>query len=450
MAKAQDASSLTRRDFVRGAAALGAAVGAGAFSRRAAAAGPRSLKVLSANWTGFSAMMELATEPPADNSSWNLATWRLLQSWKEKYPDVQLEFVEVAPPNLTQRVILDAQSGAPADLCIVNDLNIPKLAAGGFLTPLDAFDGKWDEYNQRILRGIASREGKIYSVPWMTDCRHMYYWKEDFEKAGIAAPPATWSEMQDQLVALKSSVMDFPLTFWLGNSVQTPTQIFSQIWMLGGDIVDADGKPTLNTPEVKEVFGFYDTLVNDKKVASRDLLAISNNAQYLSLLTDHKASMYHHGSWAWGSAVAAGEADKIDYFRTPRPTADAPDATLCGFWAFQLPTQPQPDEARQQLAFEFAMHFAGLEGQAVSLGATDGRLPTRPAAVNSTEAQSKDAAWQFQAAYAGDSGRSMPAATDGGLLFDQLRIAFQRYLTGQASAADALAAAEQSYLSQVQ
>jgi hypothetical protein len=42
----------------------------------------------------------------------------------------------------------------------VNDLNIPKLARGGFLLPMDGFDGKWEEYNQTILRGIASLRGQ--------------------------------------------------------------------------------------------------------------------------------------------------------------------------------------------------------------------------------------------------------------------------------------------------
>jgi hypothetical protein len=43
----------------------------------------------------------------------------------------------------------------------------------------------------------------------------------------------------------------------------------------------------------------------------------------------------------------------------------------------------------------------------------------------------------------------MPPAADAGLLFDQMRTAFQRYLSGDSTAEEALSAAESSYNSQV-
>jgi ABC-type glycerol-3-phosphate transport system substrate-binding protein len=448
--KAGELTALSRRALLKGAAAGAAAAAVAPFTfAPARGADPRTLKITVPDFQGLAAVNELA-EPPAKDGTWKLASWTVLDAFKKKYPDVRFEFQETAWDAITQRVILDAQSNSQSDLVMVNDLNIPKLARGGFLTPLDDFDGKWDEYNQYLLRGIASSQGKIYGLPLMTDCRHEMYWKADFEKAGIKTPATTWAEFADQLSALKDAGFANPYAFWSGNSVHTPTQtIFSQIWMLGSDVINKEGRATLNTPEMLKVFEFYNDLVNKRQVVRKDLVSVSAGDEFDSILINHKTSVMKEGSWVWSNLVAAGLGDQIGYFRTPRPSADAKDATLSGFWAFEMPTRPDRDKDITKLAFEFAQHFTSVESQATIIGIQEGQLPTRPAAVNSPQGKAKGDAWRFQASYAGDAGRGMPPAADSGLLFDQIRIAFQQHITGAASAADALKAAETAYNSQV-
>jgi len=443
-------SKISRRSVLKGAlaAGVGAGLASSGLAMPALAAGKRTLKLTMPDNFMFGPAWA-AKEAPKQDGTWKLAVYNRLQAWKEKYPDVDLQITEVPWASITQRVILDAQSGNQSDLVMVNDLNIPKLALGGFLVPLDDMDGKWDEYNQHLLRGIASSKGKIYAMPWTTDCRHEMYWKSDFEKAGIKAPADTWDAFTEQLVALKEAGIPNVYSFWSGNSVHTPTQtVFSQLWMLGSDVIDESGKATLNTPEMLKVFAFYNDLVNVKKVTRTDLVSISADDQYDALLLDHKTSVMKGGSWVWNKIQAAGIEDEIGYFRTPRPTADAKDATLSGFWACELPAKDNIDPDTQKLAFEFAMHIVDAEDQAKLIGDQQGQLPTRPKAVDSPEGKAKGPAWRFQAAYAGEAGRGMPPAADSGLLFDQIRIAFQQAITGAAKPEDALKAAETAYNSQ--
>lgn len=443
-------ASISRRTLLKAgaAAAAGAAVTRFGFTP-ALAQGQRTIKFTVPDVFKFAQAWE-ATEPPEDDGNWAIPTYNVMKKWKDANPDVTLEITEVPWESITQRVILDAQSGNQADVVYVNDLNIPKLAGGGFLTPLDDFDGGWDEYNQYLLRGIASTKGKIYGLPMLTDCRHEMYWKEDFDKAGIKAPATTWDEFANQLSALKDAGFADPYSFWAGNSVHTPTQtIFSQIWMLGSDVIDGDGRATLNTPEMLKVFGFYNDLVNTRQVVRKDLVSISAGDEYDALLIGHKTSVMKEGSWLWSQLVKAGISDQIGYFRTPRPTADAKDATLSGFWAFEIPNRPDRDPDITKAAFEFGRFFSSIDSQASILADKDGQLPTRPKAAESAAGQAKDDAWKFQASYAGEAGRGMPAASDSGLLFDQIRIAFQQHITGASSAEDALKAAETAYNSQV-
>ena len=449
--RAEGGYRISRRGILKGAAAgaAGLTIGQFALAAPAIAQGTRTIRFTAPDTFKFAQAYE-ANERPEDDGNWAIATWAVMQTWKEKYPDVKLEINEVPWESITQRVILDAQAGTQSDVVYVNDLNIPKLSGGGFLTPLDDFDGGWDEYNQYLLRGIASHAGKIYGLPLTTDCRHEMYWKEDFEKAGIAAPASTWAEFADQLSALKEAGIETPYAFWAGNSVHTPTQtIFSQLWMLEGNVIDDEGRATLDTPEMHKVFEFYNDLVNVRQVVRKDLVSISNNNEYDALLKGHRVSVMKEGSWLWSQLKNEQLADKIGYFRTPRPTAEAKDATLSGFWAFELPNNPNRDADTTNLAFALARHFTSVESQAAVMENKDGQLPTRPAAADTEIGKSKDDAWRFQAAYAGEAGRGMPPASDSGLLFDQIRIAFQQYITGASPAEVALKAAETAYNSQL-
>jgi multiple sugar transport system substrate-binding protein len=441
---------LTRRSLLRGAAAGAAGIAVARFGfTPAIAQEPITVKLLVAE-TFKLAQAYASAEQPEDDGQWAIPHWLLMQKWKEAYPNVRLDIQEVPWDTITQRVILDAQSGNQADLCFVNDLNIPKLAGGGFLKPLDDFDGGWDEYNQYLLRGIASSGGKIYGMPVVTDCRHEMYWKADFEKAGLKEPATTWAEFADQLSALKDAGIESPYAYWSGNSVHTPTQtIFSQIWMMGSNVIGEDLKATLNTPEMIKVFEFYNDLANVRKVVRSDLVSISSNDEYGALLRQHKVSVMKSGSWLWSSLTADGVADEVGYFRTPRPTADSPDATLSGFWAFEMPDRPDRNADVEKAAFEFGRFFSSVQGQSLLIDKKPGQLPTRTPVLDSPEAASKDDAWKFQAKYAAEAGRGMPPASDSGLLFDQIRIAFQTYITGAASAEAVLTAAETAYNTQV-
>lgn len=441
-------SALSRRTMLKGAAAGTGAVLASSFGIRIALAQESTLRIMTTPDFKFADANKASAEP-ADDGTYLRAAWHILQSWKEKHPEVALEFDEVPWDQVTQNVILAAQSRTEKDVVMVNDLNIPKLSRGGFLLAIDQFSDAWDDYNQSLLRGIASYDGKVYALPWMTDCRHEYYSKSAFSKAGLAAPAGTWDGFVEQMVALKGAGFEAPYSFYASNTVHTPTQsLLAPLWMLGGDVLDADGRAALNSPEMVEVFGHYARLMNDAKVSSPDLISIPNSGGFDDLFASGKSAIQKNGAWVWAALQANGHGEDTGFARTPRPTADAPDATLSGFWAFELPARTGVSDAHQELAAAFALHVTSAESQDKVVANIGGQLPTRPSVNGMAAAQGRDEAWRFQAAYAAEGGRGMPPAADAGLLFDQMTTAFQRYLTGQQSAEEALTAAESNYNSQ--
>ncbi len=62
----------------------------------------------------------------------------------------------------------------------------------------------WDNYFPGIKNYYASSKGELFSMPFNSSTAMMYYNTADLENAGIANPPATWTEFEADLVALKA------------------------------------------------------------------------------------------------------------------------------------------------------------------------------------------------------------------------------------------------------
>jgi multiple sugar transport system substrate-binding protein len=119
------------------------------------------------------------------------------------------------------------------------------------IDPSSFFEGAW---NTNVVDGAA------VGVPWYVETRLLYYRKDIAEKAGIMSPPATW----DDLKTMAKAMQEKGGAKW-GISLGTKNwqEYFPFLWSNGGDVVDASGKPTLNSPQAVEALTFYDSFFTD-------------------------------------------------------------------------------------------------------------------------------------------------------------------------------------------
>lgn len=444
-----------------GAAAGAATAAPGAQPTTAAAAGPATaapgqtnvaaLRLLMPSSYPLGQIADLTEVTPEAEKTIGASTkplFEILQQYKKDNPTTKLEIEEVKWDTISPKFVTVMQGGGNdlPDLTIINDLNIRELALGGYFLPLNGYtNAQWDDYNQALLKGVATVQGQIVALPHTTDCRCVFYWQEDFAAAGITTPPTTWDEMADaaqKLTKPDRSGYVFPA----GPSVHTPTQsVFSSVWMQGEELQDENDRARFDTPAIRKVFEFYGHLMNDLKVTPQSLISTSDE-EYGKLFVTHGASMQHNGSWRWNGMPLESDAANpktLGYFRTPKPTAASKDATLTGFWAWELPKTK--DKARQDAAFDLAYRFSGPEGQATFIKYIDS-LPTRGAVLKNTQATAnKSDFWQFAAKYAVEAGHGMPSAKQGAFMFDQVTAAFQKYLMGEGKLDDVLAEAQRNY-----
>ena len=104
---------------------------------------------------------------------------------------------------LEQKIITSAQSGG-YDVVLSDGPFTAKFAQAKIvreLPKLSAADLK-DIFPGAIEGGMY--KGKFYGMPWLNDCKYLFYNKKMLKEAGFSAPPKTWDELVTQAKAIKA------------------------------------------------------------------------------------------------------------------------------------------------------------------------------------------------------------------------------------------------------
>ncbi len=132
-----------------------------------------------------------------------------------------------------------------------------------------AQDGLLNDFNEIISPELANKlypnllemdqiDGVQYAVPYVATTRNLYYNKELFARAGISAPPTTWSELEAAARKIKqtSGASGFGVDL-TDNETQAYLSYF--FYGAGGSWIK-DGKWTINSPENVEGLTFLKEL----------------------------------------------------------------------------------------------------------------------------------------------------------------------------------------------
>lgn len=159
--------------------------------------------------------------------------------------------------------------------------------------------------------------GKMYGMPDLSSARAFFYNKTLFQKAGIAAPPKTWSEFEDdakKINALGSGTVGYALP--LGPE---EAQGEFSIWTFnnGGDWKQ-NGKWTINSDKNVQTLTFLKKLAVTDKVTQNNP-GKTNRQDAFDLFKSGKAGMVVGFS---PLAAALDQDGKVDYGVAPMPTSD--------------------------------------------------------------------------------------------------------------------------------
>ncbi len=228
---------------------------------------------------------------------------------------------------------LTSGKGGP-DITELGNTDTPGIASQGALANITTDVKSWSDGSDIIAGNLQNDtvSGSNFAVPWFGGVRGIWYRKDQFAKAGITAPPATWA----QLVAdAKLLMKKYPGTYGLGAPSNFTNGIVSFIWGAGGQVaVQQNGqwKAELNSPQSEAGIKFYADLyltehVSPAKYIGQTELGAPGATSGGSDEDFAKGTldMYMDGPWAKASLTAVSTKYASQWASFPIPSESGPN-----------------------------------------------------------------------------------------------------------------------------
>lgn len=188
----------------------------------------------------------------------------ITKEFEEKNPGIKVKPTFVPYESLEQKIQTSAKTGG-YDVVIIDAPWTAKFAKAGFVK--DVTDKVSDEVKSDVFQGAldsVSYDEKVYGMPWLNDTKFLFYNKEMLKKAGFENPPSTWEELIEQAKVLKEKkIVEYPLVWSWSQAEALVCDVSTLTGSFGGDLVDEQGNPTVETPENEKALTFMvDSLEN--------------------------------------------------------------------------------------------------------------------------------------------------------------------------------------------
>jgi raffinose/stachyose/melibiose transport system substrate-binding protein len=264
----------------------------------------------------------ISTKDPA------LSDWqKMADTYMAAHPNVKIEITVLENEAFKTKLTTVLQSGEPPDIFqswgggVMNqqaDAGLLKDISGD----LAADGGAWQSSFAPGALAVYSYKGKNYGVPWDMGMVGFWYNKALFTKAGIKAPPTTWTEFLTDVKALKAAGIT-PIALgekdsWTGMHIWS--YLATRIAGEKGFLAAANRKGSFTDPAFIEAGKKLQELIALKPFQDGYLGATHDEMQ--ATFGNGKAAMELSGQWApsvqsANSADGKGVGDNLGIFNFP-------------------------------------------------------------------------------------------------------------------------------------
>ncbi len=180
-----------------------------------------------------------------------------VDEWNASHPNekVTLDVLSAKSGAQQQQILQNMQTKSSTYTVIAIDTTlVAQFAANRWIDPLSSDDYNLGSMFPSAVK-TASYRGQLYSVPLSTDAGMLYYRSDLLKAAGISSPPSTFDEIKSDCEAVKKLPGESGIACYAGqfDKYEGLTCDFQEIVSAaGGAIVDADGKPVIDSDAAKE------------------------------------------------------------------------------------------------------------------------------------------------------------------------------------------------------
>ncbi len=163
---------------------------------------------------------------------------------------------------------------------------------------------------QPALDAVSWR-GKVYGLPKFSSVQTMFWSKPLFQKAGLSPDtgPRTWDEFVAAAKALTHGGQ-FGYACDIGNAAGAYQNFLRMLLLNGGQMYDAEYKPTFNSPQGVEALTKFVDLLQLHKVMDPASLQITNASDLGDLFAKGQTGIVFNWPFQW--AVATSGMSKLD------------------------------------------------------------------------------------------------------------------------------------------
>jgi multiple sugar transport system substrate-binding protein len=285
---------------------------------------------------------------------------KILDAWNAEHPDEKVTLIELPESADQQRaqMIQDAEAKAGAyDVMSVDNVWTAEFAANRYIVELPQDEFPMADYLEPVINSAKYLDG-LFAIPQASDGGMLYYRTDLLKAAGIAEPPATWSEMTDACTKIQAMPEGKGVACYAGQFEKyegLTVNASEAINSAGGVITDDSGKPNVNTPEAKAGLDF---LVNGFKEGYIPKEAITYKEEE-GRRAFQEGRLIFHRQWPYQYGLANGEDSKVagKFAVAPLPGMDGPGASSLGGHAMGISTYSK----NKKTALEFIKFFTSLE-----------------------------------------------------------------------------------------
>jgi len=258
----------------------------------------------------------------------------LMPEFERRNPGVRVRVQQIPWTAAHEKLLTAFVGDSTPDVAQLGNTWVPELVALGALADLTRRVGSHGgEPPPSQFPGIWATnviDGAVYGIPWYVDTRVLFLRTDLLARAGVAAPPRTWSAWRDAMSRVKA------LPGGERYGILLPTSEWAQPVLLGIQagatlLRDGDRYGAFRAPEFRRGFSFYLSLFEDRLAPALNANQVANVYQQFG---EGFFAMYITGPWNLGEfrrRLPAALADTWATAPLPAPDwAEWPGLSLAG------------------------------------------------------------------------------------------------------------------------
>ena len=349
----------------------------------------------------------------------------------EKQSGITVKVVDAPYDDAHQKMLLSFQAKQGAyDVVQFDNPFLAPFASQNALTDMDQYTSKSTAYDisdfVKPLQEYNKYDGKAVALNLSTEPFILWYRKDIYDKLKLTVP-TTWEQYASNAKAIQDSGLGSGQIIANNSSVNSWWWL-QLLWSHGGDLQDASGKVTVNTPQAVQATDYMKSLLAVSPKSA--ITATGDDATTLFSTSDVGQMINYSGYYP---VVTDPKSSKvIDKFATAVIPVGTQNITELTGWNIGIPA----DSKAKDTAWQFLEFLLGKDN-------TPKLMDAGAAAIGRTSIVTNTAITDKQPYIAllgpaAESGRRLPALTNWGQVSNEIGVAIQDILTGKTSTQDGL------------